>query len=243
MPGFVSCYNAPVVCIMPGYNPFPMIKIVHASLLKSFTRNKRKPLMIATCLAASVTVLATVIIPQSLRMTTAANNDIEVVNVEPEIGTISRLWTDQNNIKATIKNNGTQDQSDITVDLTVTGANVEHQVQTIPFLAAGASTTITFAGSVTNTGTQTIEVTVPDDEDNANNAKTITQEVTCNNFAYTGTESIMALASHHQASLLPATTHQPCRCALKAFLFTLPITPTTLAKQLHPCCSMKQATS
>ncbi|MBO9563434.1 MAG: T9SS type A sorting domain-containing protein [Niastella sp.] len=167
-----------------------MIKSVHASLLKSFTRNKRKPLMIATCLAASATVLATVIIPQGLRIATAANNDIEVVNVEPEIGTISRLWTDQNNIKATIKNNGTQDQSDITVDLTVTGANAEHQVQTIPFLAAGASTTVTFMGSVANTGTQTIEVKVPDDEDNANNTLSISQEVTCNNFAYTGTESI-----------------------------------------------------
>lgn len=146
--------------------------------------------MIATCLAASATVLATVIIPQGLRMTTPANLDIEVVDVVPEIGTISRLWVDQNNITATIKNNGTQDQADITVDLTVTGANAEHQVQTIPFLAAGASTTVTFAGSVVNTGTQTIEVKVPDDEENTNNTKTITQEVTCSNFAYTGSESI-----------------------------------------------------
>ncbi len=146
--------------------------------------------MIATCLAASATVLATVIIPQSRRISTAVNNDIEVVSVEPEIGTISRLWTDQNNIKATIRNAGTQDQSDITVDFTVTGANAEHQVQTIPFLAAGTSTTVTFMGSVANTGTQTIEVKVPDDEDNANNTVSISQEVTCSNFAYTGTESI-----------------------------------------------------
>lgn len=146
--------------------------------------------MIAACLAASATVLATVIVPQGRRILAAADNDIEVVDVAPEIGTVSRLWTDQNNIKATIRNNGSQDQNDITVDLTVTGANAEQQVQTIPFLPAGASTTITFAGSVAATGSQTIEVKVPDDEENDNNVKTITQEITCNNVSYTGTEPI-----------------------------------------------------
>lgn len=116
--------------------------------------------------------------------------DLEVAEVTPVIGTLSRLWSDQNDITVTIKNNGTEDQVNITVELTVTGVNPETLTQVIPSLAAGASTTVNFTGSVTSTGSQSIEVKVPDDDDNSNNTKLITQEITCNMYAYTGTEPI-----------------------------------------------------
>ncbi|MDF2190677.1 MBG domain-containing protein [Paraflavitalea sp. CAU 1676] len=119
-----------------------------------------------------------------------AANDLEIAEVAPEYKTLSRLWTDQNPIKVTIKNNGTSDQANVVVDLNVVGANAEALSQIVPFIAAGSSETITFTGSIASTGTQVIEAKVPDDDDNTNNTKTASQNISCNRYGYTGSEPI-----------------------------------------------------
>ena len=175
-----------------------MIKIVHAYLLGLLSKNNFKPLATATLVVVSITVLASFIVPPALkstfnpgsRMASLFPNDVEVTEVVPDAGTLGRLWSGQNNITVTVKNNGTQDQTNLTVDLTVTGANAEHLTQVIPFLAAGTSTSIIFTATGTAAGSQSIEVKVPDDDDNTNNTKTVAQEITCNTLAYTGPEPV-----------------------------------------------------
>lgn len=175
-----------------------MIKIIHAYLLGLFSKNNFKPLATVTLLVVLITVLASFMVPPVLRstfnpgsrMASLFPNDVEVTEVVAGAGTLGRLWSDQNHITATIKNNGTQDQVNVNVDLTVTGANAEHLTQVIPFLAAGASTSIIFTATGATTGSQSIEVKVPDDDDNTNNTKTVAQEITCNTFAYIGPDPV-----------------------------------------------------
>ncbi|WP_315818507.1 CARDB domain-containing protein [Paraflavitalea speifideaquila] len=190
-----------------------MIKTVPASILSRFTNNKVKTFvtaisMIATCTAYSSIALSSNKAPAALtpaakdnttvaksgkRMAAPANinpNDVEVTDVTPELGTMSRLWSDQNPVTTTITNIGTLDQADVLVELTVTGPNAETLTQTIPFLAAGSSTTVSFTSSIIATASQTIEVKLPDDDDNSNNTKQANQEITCNNYGYTSTEAI-----------------------------------------------------
>ncbi|AXY76360.1 T9SS C-terminal target domain-containing protein [Paraflavitalea soli] len=184
-----------------------MIKPVPAFLLEQFSKIKVKTFvtavsMMAICAANAhpaptfhkkhtVTTRATAgpVVVSGARAYKVPN-DIEVSDIAPAYGTLSRLWTDQNQITVTIKNNGTQDATDISVELTVTGANAENLTQVVNFLAAGTSTTLNFTASVTATGAQTIEVKVPDDDDNSNNVKQHAQDITCNTYGYTASEPI-----------------------------------------------------
>lgn len=180
-----------------------MIKLVPFFPLRQLSKNKGKLLLAGICLVAACNMAYSRYLPIPVladntlasKRIKAANgsllqHDIEVAEVILEVGTLSRLWSDQNNITAVIKNNGTDDQVNVTVELNITGANSETLTQVIPSLAAGASTTINFTASVGAAGSQVVEVKVPDDEDNTNNAKQVAQEITCNTHAYTGTEPI-----------------------------------------------------
>jgi|GEM_PF-1503485 len=184
-----------------------MIKPVPAFLLEQFSKIKVKTFVTAVSLMAICAANAhpTPTFHKKLTSNTRSitgpgivtgarsykvPNDIEVSEIAPAYGTLSRLWTDQNQITVTIKNNGTQDQTDIPVELTVTGANAENLTQVVTYLAAGASTTVNFLASVAATGTQVIEVKVPDDDDNSNNVKQHTQNITCNTYGYTASEPI-----------------------------------------------------
>lgn len=179
-----------------------MIKLVPFFPLMQFSKNKGKSLvagisLVTICSMAYPRYLVTPV-PSNTPASKQAKaidgsplqHDVEVAEVIVEVGTLSRLWSDQNNITAVIKNNGTEDQVDVTVELNVTGANSEILTQVIPSLAAGASTTISFTASVGAAGSQTVAVKVPDDDDNTNNTKQVAQEITCNTYAYTGTEPI-----------------------------------------------------
>jgi hypothetical protein len=189
-----------------------MIKPVPDSFLSRSLKIKAKSFvtaisMMATYAAYSGIAISSIKAPAALntaakdntavakpgKQTVPANispNDVEVTNVIPELGTMSRLWSDQNQIITTITNIGTQDQANVLVKLTVSGPNAETLSQVVPFLAAGSSTTLNFTASIIETASQTIEVTLPDDDDNSNNTKQVNQEITCNHYGYTSTEPI-----------------------------------------------------
>lgn len=173
-----------------------MIKTVPAFFLEQLSKIKVKTFVTAVSLmAVCIANAANAKSKTTLTMVSGTGarkvlNDIEVSEIAPAYGTLSRLWTDQNQITVTVKNNGTQDQADVYVELNVTGANAENLTQIIPFLAAGTSTTVSFIASLAATGSQVIEVKVPDDDDNSNNVKQYAQEITCNTYGYTASEPI-----------------------------------------------------
>ncbi len=88
-------------------------------------------------------------------------------------------------VSATITNNGTAALSSLPVTLTISGANSFTDVQIIPSLVAGASTTINFtAYTAALVGADNVNVTVPSDDDNTNNSKTVTQLANNNTWSY-----------------------------------------------------------
>lgn len=94
-------------------------------------------------------------------------------------------------IAANIFNNGTAALISFPVNLTVTGVNSFTNVQTIASLAAGASTVVYFSGyTPTVTGVDNIAVSVPMDDDNTNNLKTVTQTVNTNTWSYSQGTSV-----------------------------------------------------
>ncbi|WP_460618118.1 T9SS type A sorting domain-containing protein [Hymenobacter ruber] len=87
--------------------------------------------------------------------------------------------------KALVTNNGTNALTNVAVTLNVTGANTFTNTQTIASLAVGASATVTFAAyTPANQGTNTVTVSVPNDDNNLNNSKAETQVVNTTTFSY-----------------------------------------------------------
>ncbi|WP_276479839.1 MBG domain-containing protein [Paraflavitalea pollutisoli] len=122
-----------------------------------------------------------------------ASEDLAITELVPEYKTFNRLWSGENKIFVTVTNNGSGDKTDIAVALTIAGANAESLTETIASLPAGESTTLTFLGSVTNSGSQQIEAALPfdaNDEDHSNDSKQSAQEISCNKYGFTGTEPI-----------------------------------------------------
>jgi Secretion system C-terminal sorting domain len=88
-------------------------------------------------------------------------------------------------VSANITNNGTNTLTALPVTLNVTGANSFTNMQTIATLAPGASTAVTFASySPTVVGADNISVSIPADDDNSNNLKTVVQNVNTNTWSY-----------------------------------------------------------
>jgi hypothetical protein len=87
-------------------------------------------------------------------------------------------------VQVVVRNAGSNALASLPVTLTVTGANAFTDVKLVPTLAAGASTTVTFAAfPATNAGTNTLTVTVPTDGVATNNTQTYTQQVQATTFA------------------------------------------------------------
>lgn len=119
--------------------------------------------------------------------------DLAITEVTPEYKTFNRLWSGENKIFVTVTNNGTSDKANVAVELTVAGANAENLTETIASLPAGQSTTLTFLGTVANSGSQAIEAQLPfdpNDADHSNDSKQSAQEISCNKYGFTGTEPI-----------------------------------------------------
>lgn len=91
-------------------------------------------------------------------------------------------------IRANILNTGINALSNVQVTLNITGANTYTTTATIPSIPVNGSTNIAFEPFYpTNTGSNLISVSVPSDDNNANNVKTYSLSVSNNRHAYTDT--------------------------------------------------------
>lgn len=107
-------------------------------------------------------------------------NDV-VLRIVNAPGKVSQTTGTQHTITANVFNGSNTTLNNISVDLTITGSNTFTANTVVPSLAAGAVTTVVFpAYNPTVLGISNIGVTVPNDQNNANNAVSFTQSVTCN---------------------------------------------------------------
>ncbi|MBC7536019.1 MAG: hypothetical protein H7258_10030, partial [Ferruginibacter sp.] len=87
-------------------------------------------------------------------------------------------------VQAKIVNTGSNVLTDLPITLTVTGSNTFSNVQTVS-INPGEATLVSFnAFSPWNTGTNTVTVSVPSDDNNTNNSAAYTQLVNNNTFSY-----------------------------------------------------------
>ena len=119
-----------------------------------------------------------------LQLKHATPNDASIVQVYT-LGKLPIPFATPHTISANILNNGSAVLNNIPVTLGISGANIFNDQQTIASLAPGASTTVNFvAFNPTNIGLNNIGVSVPNDDFNTNNSKTVTQLVTGNSYTY-----------------------------------------------------------
>jgi hypothetical protein len=110
-------------------------------------------------------------------------NEISVNGINAA-GRLAGSLTTTNVVTAFIRNGANQTLNNVPVSLNIGGANTFANTQTISSLASGASTTITFpVFTPLNSGLNTVSVSVPSDQNNANNLSTYTQSITCNEWA------------------------------------------------------------
>lgn len=110
-------------------------------------------------------------------------NDAQVVGLSAP-GRIPAMFNTPHQIHAIVKNSSSGALSNISVSLTVTGANPFTDVQSILSLGAGASSQVNFAAFNPQTpGHNTIVVSVATDQNNTNNSLSYSQSVTCNEWA------------------------------------------------------------
>jgi Secretion system C-terminal sorting domain len=119
-----------------------------------------------------------------LQLKHATPNDASIVQLYT-LGKLPIPFATPHIISANILNNGSAVLNNVAVTLNITGANLFNDVQTIASLAPGASTTVSFtAFNPTNIGTNNVAVTLPNDDFNSNNSKTVAQLITGNSYTY-----------------------------------------------------------
>lgn len=108
------------------------------------------------------------------------SNDLSIQFLNA-MGKVSQQTGTSQQISATLFNGSNTGLTNIPVDLTINGTNSFTASVTIPSLAAGAQTNVVFpAYNPSLPGLSNIIVSVPNDQNNANNTRNITQSVTCN---------------------------------------------------------------
>lgn len=111
-------------------------------------------------------------------------NDISV-ELANTMGTVSKVIGGSSPVSAIIRNNSVGTLNNINVSANIVGANAYSNSQMVSSLAAGATATVNFTNwSPLTLGANTLAVTVPSDQNNANNAKTFKTTVTCNASGY-----------------------------------------------------------
>ncbi len=115
---------------------------------------------------------------RTYRFIPTATNDASLREVYT-FGEVSTLYTNPQTISAYIFNSGTATLPTFNATLSVTGANAYSNLVSISGLAANTGTLVTFT-SYSNTvlGTNTVSVLLPNDGNNTNNTKSVTQLVT-----------------------------------------------------------------
>ncbi len=134
--------------------------------------------------AAPTTLSASAQRPET-HLSTFVQNDA-VVTAVYSFGELPLGLVPAQSIKAMITNNGAAMQTNLPVTLNITGANTFTDTQTIASLAGcGSQTMVTFAGFTPGAlGSNTVEVSVPADEDAANNSLSKALSVTQLDFSY-----------------------------------------------------------
>ena len=112
-----------------------------------------------------------------------ATNEVEVIDIIAP-GKVAKLFNTPQTIISNIVNSSIGAQNNVTITLNATGANPFTDTQVIN-MAAGSVSTLTFSAyNPTATGMSTITISSSlSDQNTANNTKTWTQSVTCNEIA------------------------------------------------------------
>lgn len=121
---------------------------------------------------------------RTFRFTPAKNFDATVVQVY----TLTKMplaSTTSHQVSAIIRNVGYNQLIDITVNLSITGANSFSDSYVIPSLDPNVSTLVTFMPFTPSAaGDNVVTVTVEDDENNLNNSRSIGQQVNSDTYSY-----------------------------------------------------------
>ncbi|MDR3666687.1 MAG: CARDB domain-containing protein [Ignavibacteriaceae bacterium] len=111
-------------------------------------------------------------------------NDMEVMQIYT-LGKLPIPFAAPHQIKAVIANNGSSTVTNKNVTLMISGANTYSEVIQIASIDPGNNTEVIFSNwTPTNAGTNIITVTIPSDDINLNNSKTVNQLITTNTFNY-----------------------------------------------------------
>ncbi|GAB3579279.1 beta strand repeat-containing protein [Hymenobacter daeguensis] len=113
-----------------------------------------------------------------------ANNDAAVTEIQG-YGSLAVPSSNPSSMRAVITNGGAAALTNVVVTLNITGANTVTLTQTVPSIAVGGSTQVTFSGiNLTAVGTNTVTVSVPNDDNLTNNTKTQTLATSATRFSF-----------------------------------------------------------
>ncbi len=117
---------------------------------------------------------------RTYRFVSTLANDAQVTGIHT-LGKIAIPSGTPHVVRATIKNIGSNTLTNLNVNLNITGTNPHTDVQTIASLAPGAATTVSFSAYTPTThGSSVVTVSIPSDDNTANNSANITQQATPN---------------------------------------------------------------
>lgn len=117
-------------------------------------------------------------------------NEVEVITMFAK-GRNPRNFGTPESIQAIVRNNGYQVRTNVPVTLGVAGANTFTNVQTIPSLGIDSTQLVTFSAFTgTSVGFNNMTVSVPADNNNANNSRVWAQEQTDSIFSYNDTVTV-----------------------------------------------------
>ena len=134
-------------------------------------------------------------------------NDVMVSKVY-NLGKLPNGYT-SDIISTVIVNRGNNDLNNINVTLDISGANTFTNIKTINSLASGDTAIVTFDPfSSSNTGANSITVSVPNDDYNNNNLKTLSQEVTSSTISYADNTSATGNIGFAAASGILVNKHE-----------------------------------
>ncbi|MES2379961.1 MAG: T9SS type A sorting domain-containing protein [Bacteroidota bacterium] len=126
----------------------------------------------------------------TFRFTPITANDASVKAIYTQ-GKTTLNYSISDSIRANISNNGVSTLTSVVVTLDITGAHSYTTTATIPSLGPGLSTNVSFAPFIpTNTGASVITVSVPTDDNNANN--TLSNSYFVNNYEMSYRDTLLA---------------------------------------------------
>lgn len=136
--------------------------------------------------AAPATVSVSPFRPETRLSPTVGNANDAAVDLVVSMGSLPSGLVGPQTVQAVVSNRGSSIQTDLPVTLSLTGAQVFTDVQTIPSLAActGSAMVSFLPFTPSAIGSSTVSVSVPPDDLNANNIETKPLDVTSGRYSY-----------------------------------------------------------